>query len=76
MEVRGRQPFRANPVPKISSKPVGVPQLAAAKPVIPESPAFALKHRMESRKRSQQGVYSCERCQLELFQRENFHQSI
>jgi len=54
MEVRGRQPFRANPVPKISSKPVGVPQLAAAKPVIPESPAFALKHRMESRKRSQQ----------------------
>jgi len=53
LEVRGRQPFRANPVPRIAPKPVGIPQAAPAKPVIPESPAFALKHRMESRKRQQ-----------------------
>ena len=53
MEVRGRQPFRANPVPPrvLGPKPMGLPHVQPAKPVIPESPAFALKQRMESRKR-------------------------
>lgn len=50
--MRGRQPFRANPVPaRALQKPVGVPHVAPLKPVVPESPAFALKKRMESRKR-------------------------
>jgi len=53
VEVRGRQPFRANPVPPrvLGPKPMGLPHVQPAKPVIPESPAFALKQRMESRKR-------------------------
>ena len=54
-ELRGRQPFKAQP-PRIPAKPIGIPQVKAMQPVVPESPAFALKQRMETRKR-QQGDY-------------------
>ena len=54
-ELRGRQPFKAQP-PRIPAKPIGIPQAKAMQPVVPESPAFALKQRMETRKR-QQGDY-------------------
>jgi len=51
-ELRGRQPFKAQP-PRIPAKPIGIPQVKAMQPVVPESPAFALKQRMETRKRQQ-----------------------
>ena len=56
-ELRGRQPFKAQP-PRIPAKPIGIPQVKAMQPVVPESPAFALKQRMETRKR-QQGDNLC-----------------
>ena len=50
LEVRGRKPFRANPA-KIPAKPVGIPASCPQKPVVPHSPAFLLKGRLEERRK-------------------------